>query len=79
MYVFTPVCLSACLSLAKSNIRKNIGWSGLLLPPLPKVKEVMFSHLCVYLFVCFVQDISESCGRIWMNLGGHLGCVARTN
>ena len=35
-----------------------------------------FTSLC--LSVC-VQDISKSCGRIQMKLGGQVGCVARTN
>ena len=38
----------------------------------------MFSHLSVCLFVC-VQDISKSCGRIRMKLGGHVGGVTRKN
>ena len=31
----------------------------------------MFSSLTVCLFV-WRQDISKSCGRIWMKLGGHM-------
>ena len=34
--------------------------------------------LSVSLSVC-VQDISKSCGRIWMKLGAQVGCVTRTN
>jgi len=47
-----------------------------LLPLPPKVKEVMFSPLC--LFVC-VQDISKSWGRIQTKLSGQVGWVTTTN
>ena len=46
------------------------------LPPPPKVKEVMFSPVC--LFVC-VQDISKGYGWIQMKFCGQVGCVTRTN
>ena len=39
-------------------------------------KEVLFSP--VRLFVC-VQDISKSCGRIWRNLSGQVGCLTTIN
>ena len=46
----------------------------------PKVKEVMFSPVCLFvcLFVC-VQDISQSCEWIQAKLGGHVGSVTPKN
>ena len=38
--------------------------------------EVMFSHLSLSVFE---EDISKSCERIRMKLGGQVGCVAWTN
>ena len=45
------------------------GFIRILLPPPPKVKEVMFSPISVCLFVC-VQDMSKSCERIRMKFWG---------
>ena len=49
----------------------------LLLLPL-KVKEVMFSPVCLFLSVC-VQDIAKSCGRIRMKICGQVRRVTRPN
>ena len=47
-------------------------------PQPQKVKEVVFSPLCVCLSVC-VKDISKSLGRIRMKLCGQVRNITRTN
>ena len=69
------LCTTPFLLLAKIEDFSNIlDCLFALLPPPPKVKEILFSTLSV----C-VQDISKSCGRIWMKFCGQVGSVTSMN
>ena len=73
------------------HLQASIYYVVTSLPSPPKVKEVMFSPLSVYLFVCLsvfgclsvclfvcVQDISKSCVWVRMKLCGEVPCIRRT-